>query len=29
MIWRAWRFYYAMVLVIKAICGVGIACLTP
>ncbi|EHH1242360.1 DUF3265 domain-containing protein [Vibrio parahaemolyticus] len=27
---HAWHFYYALVLVIKVICGsIGIACLTP
>ncbi|MBE4048841.1 DUF3265 domain-containing protein [Vibrio parahaemolyticus] len=27
---HAWHFYYALVLVIKAVCGgIGIACLTP
>ncbi|HCE5136773.1 TPA: DUF3265 domain-containing protein [Vibrio parahaemolyticus] len=26
----AWHFYYALVLVIRAVCsGIGIACLTP
>ncbi|MCG6488199.1 DUF3265 domain-containing protein, partial [Vibrio parahaemolyticus] len=26
----AWHFYYALVLVIKTVCGgLGIACLTP
>ncbi|HAS8438795.1 TPA: DUF3265 domain-containing protein [Vibrio vulnificus] len=30
MIRHAWHFYYASVLVIKAVCGrFGIACLTP
>nr|WP_079859221.1 DUF3265 domain-containing protein [Vibrio parahaemolyticus] len=30
MIRHAWHFYYALVLVIKAVCcGIGIACLTP
>ncbi|MBE4080493.1 DUF3265 domain-containing protein [Vibrio parahaemolyticus] len=30
MIRHAWHFYYASVLVIKAVCGNnGIACLTP
>ncbi|EMF7385889.1 DUF3265 domain-containing protein [Vibrio parahaemolyticus] len=30
MIRHAWHFYYALVLVIKVICGsIGIACLTP
>ncbi|EGQ8107464.1 DUF3265 domain-containing protein [Vibrio parahaemolyticus] len=30
MIRHAWHFYYALVLVIKAVCGgSGIACLTP
>ncbi|EJY0700762.1 DUF3265 domain-containing protein [Vibrio parahaemolyticus] len=30
MIRHAWHFYYASVLVIKAVCGgIGIACLTP
>ncbi|EIZ1363999.1 DUF3265 domain-containing protein [Vibrio vulnificus] len=28
MIRHAWHFYYALVLVIKAVCS-GIACLTP
>ncbi|MCG6467158.1 DUF3265 domain-containing protein, partial [Vibrio parahaemolyticus] len=27
---HAWHFYYALVLVIKTVCGgLGIACLTP
>ncbi len=27
---HAWYFYYALVLVVKAVCvGIGIACLTP
>ncbi|MBE3696237.1 DUF3265 domain-containing protein [Vibrio parahaemolyticus] len=27
---HAWHFYYAVVLVIKVVCGsIGIACLTP
>ncbi|AUW04802.1 DUF3265 domain-containing protein [Vibrio campbellii] len=27
---RAWHFYYALVLVVKVVCGsFGIACLTP
>ncbi|EGR2895134.1 DUF3265 domain-containing protein [Vibrio parahaemolyticus] len=27
---HAWHFYYALVLVIRAVCsGIGIACLTP
>ncbi|MDF4657499.1 DUF3265 domain-containing protein [Vibrio parahaemolyticus] len=27
---NAWHFYYALVLVVKAVCGsLGIACLTP
>ncbi|QIR99215.1 DUF3265 domain-containing protein [Vibrio diabolicus] len=27
---HAWHFYYALALVIKAVCGsIGIACLTP
>ncbi|MCS0333162.1 DUF3265 domain-containing protein [Vibrio diabolicus] len=30
MIRHAWHFYYALILVIKVVCGViGIACLTP
>ncbi|MDG2844879.1 DUF3265 domain-containing protein [Vibrio parahaemolyticus] len=30
MIRHAWHFYYALVLLIKAVCGgIGIACLTP
>ncbi|EGR1584810.1 DUF3265 domain-containing protein [Vibrio parahaemolyticus] len=30
MIRHAWHFYYALVLVIRAVCGgIGIACLTP
>ncbi|EIV1709683.1 DUF3265 domain-containing protein [Vibrio parahaemolyticus] len=30
MIRHAWHFYYALVLVVKVICGgLGIACLTP
>ncbi|HCH3682926.1 TPA: DUF3265 domain-containing protein [Vibrio parahaemolyticus] len=30
MIRHAWHFYYASVLVVKAVCGgIGIACLTP
>ncbi|TOI58838.1 DUF3265 domain-containing protein [Vibrio parahaemolyticus] len=30
MIRHAWHFYYALVLVVKALCGsTGIACLTP
>ncbi|MBE5160277.1 DUF3265 domain-containing protein [Vibrio parahaemolyticus] len=30
MIRHAWHFWYALVLVIKAVCGgIGIACLTP
>ncbi|EIJ0985146.1 DUF3265 domain-containing protein [Vibrio vulnificus] len=30
MIRHAWRFYYALVLVVKVVCsGFGIACLTP
>ncbi|EIZ0690188.1 TPA: DUF3265 domain-containing protein [Vibrio parahaemolyticus] len=30
MIRHAWHFYYALVLVVKAVCsGIGIACLTP
>ncbi|ENM0969170.1 TPA: DUF3265 domain-containing protein [Vibrio parahaemolyticus] len=30
MIRHAWHFHYALVLVIKVICGsIGIACLTP
>ncbi|PWF67554.1 DUF3265 domain-containing protein [Vibrio sp. T9] len=30
MIRHAWHFYYALVLVVKLVCGgFGIACLTP
>ncbi|MCF7483335.1 DUF3265 domain-containing protein [Vibrio sp. J1-1] len=30
MIRHAWHFYYALILVIKAVCGsISIACLTP
>ncbi|HCE2179334.1 TPA: DUF3265 domain-containing protein [Vibrio vulnificus] len=30
MIRHAWHFHYALVLVIKAVCGcIGTACLTP
>ncbi|EHR1261298.1 DUF3265 domain-containing protein [Vibrio parahaemolyticus] len=30
MIRHAWHFYYALVLVIRVVCGsIGIACLTP
>ncbi|ENJ5963263.1 TPA: DUF3265 domain-containing protein [Vibrio parahaemolyticus] len=30
MIRHAWQFYYALVLVVKVVCGdFGIACLTP
>ncbi|HCG8765027.1 TPA: DUF3265 domain-containing protein [Vibrio parahaemolyticus] len=30
MIWHAWHFYYASVLVVKVLCGsFCIACLTP
>ncbi|EJG0989894.1 DUF3265 domain-containing protein [Vibrio parahaemolyticus] len=30
MIRHAWHFYYALVLVVKVLCGgIGIACLTP
>ncbi|HCG6560625.1 DUF3265 domain-containing protein [Vibrio diabolicus] len=30
MIRHAWHFYYALVFVVKAVCGsLGIACLTP
>ncbi|EIO4097984.1 DUF3265 domain-containing protein [Vibrio parahaemolyticus] len=30
MIRHAWHFWYALVLVIKVVCGsIGIACLTP
>ncbi|ELA7571785.1 DUF3265 domain-containing protein [Vibrio alginolyticus] len=30
MIRHAWHFYYALVLVVKVLCGcLGIACLTP
>ncbi|EGQ8234447.1 DUF3265 domain-containing protein [Vibrio parahaemolyticus] len=30
MIRHAWHFYYALVLVIKVLCGsIGIVCLTP
>ncbi|EGR4265729.1 DUF3265 domain-containing protein [Vibrio navarrensis] len=30
MIQHAWHFYYALVLVIKAVCGnIGIVCFTP
>ncbi|EKO3860569.1 TPA: DUF3265 domain-containing protein [Vibrio harveyi] len=30
MIRQAWHFYYALVLVVKVVCGsIGIACLTP
>ncbi|MCS0369156.1 DUF3265 domain-containing protein [Vibrio diabolicus] len=30
MIRHAWHFYYALVFVIKVVCGsIGIACLTP
>ncbi|MCS0316525.1 DUF3265 domain-containing protein [Vibrio diabolicus] len=30
MIRHAWRFYYALVSVVKVVCGsLGIACLTP
>ncbi|MDN4706435.1 DUF3265 domain-containing protein [Vibrio parahaemolyticus] len=30
MIRHAWHFYYALGLVVKAVCGgLGIACLTP
>ncbi|EGR0694060.1 DUF3265 domain-containing protein [Vibrio cholerae] len=30
MIRHAWRFWYALVLVVKVVCGsIGIACLTP
>ncbi|MCC2524181.1 DUF3265 domain-containing protein [Vibrio coralliilyticus] len=28
--WHAWHFWYALVLVVKVVCGgFGIACLTP
>ncbi|APX05874.1 DUF3265 domain-containing protein [Vibrio parahaemolyticus] len=30
MIRHAWHFWYALVLVVKVVCGsIGIACLTP
>ncbi|UPR37699.1 DUF3265 domain-containing protein [Vibrio parahaemolyticus] len=30
MIRHAWHFYYALVLLIRVVCGsIGIACLTP
>ncbi|HDM8230386.1 TPA: DUF3265 domain-containing protein [Vibrio campbellii] len=30
MIRHAWHFYYALILVVKVVCGdLGIACLTP
>ncbi|EIN6343071.1 DUF3265 domain-containing protein [Vibrio parahaemolyticus] len=30
MIQHAWHFWYALVLVVKVVCGsIGIACLTP
>ncbi|AVW95403.1 DUF3265 domain-containing protein [Vibrio parahaemolyticus] len=30
MIRHAWHFYYALVLVVKVVCGgIGTACLTP
>ncbi|EGQ8312393.1 DUF3265 domain-containing protein [Vibrio parahaemolyticus] len=30
MIRHAWHFYYALIFVIKVVCGgIGIACLTP
>ncbi|EKN4607219.1 TPA: DUF3265 domain-containing protein [Vibrio parahaemolyticus] len=30
MIRHAWHFYYALILVVKVLCGcLGIACLTP
>ncbi|EIV1736031.1 DUF3265 domain-containing protein [Vibrio parahaemolyticus] len=30
MIRHAWHFYYALVLVVRVLCGgIGIACLTP
>ncbi|EMF8838893.1 DUF3265 domain-containing protein [Vibrio parahaemolyticus] len=30
MIQHAWHFWYALILVIKAVCGsIGIACVTP
>ncbi|EIJ0985587.1 DUF3265 domain-containing protein [Vibrio parahaemolyticus] len=30
MIRHAWHFYYALVLVVKVVCGsIGITCLTP
>ncbi|EJC6780144.1 TPA: DUF3265 domain-containing protein [Vibrio parahaemolyticus] len=30
MIRHAWHFYYALILVVKGVCGgFGIACLTP
>ncbi|EGQ7962651.1 DUF3265 domain-containing protein [Vibrio parahaemolyticus] len=30
MIQHAWHFWYALILVIKAVCGsIGIACFTP
>ncbi|EGQ9468795.1 TPA: DUF3265 domain-containing protein [Vibrio parahaemolyticus] len=30
MIQHAWHFYYALILVIKVVCGsIGIACFTP
>ncbi|HAV1510854.1 DUF3265 domain-containing protein [Vibrio parahaemolyticus] len=30
MIRHAWHFWYALTLVVKAVCGsIGIACLTP
>ncbi|HCG8654106.1 TPA: DUF3265 domain-containing protein [Vibrio parahaemolyticus] len=30
MIRHAWHFYYALILMVKVVCGgVGIACLTP
>ncbi|ENQ8064268.1 DUF3265 domain-containing protein [Vibrio parahaemolyticus] len=30
MIRHAWHFYYALILVVKVLCGsIGIACLTP
>ncbi|EJL6727456.1 DUF3265 domain-containing protein [Vibrio alginolyticus] len=30
MIRHAWHFYYALILVVKVVCGgIGIACLTP
>ncbi|EIF5019726.1 DUF3265 domain-containing protein [Vibrio parahaemolyticus] len=30
MIRHAWHFYYALILVVKVVCGsLGVACLTP